>query len=142
MWKCKEWWNNQLTLGIWFRLLSQHHLPLGRHQPHLSFFCYSTSYMLFVVIDTFISQNMEKMNSNELYTCHVNARFLCTIQQGVITLFKKDKGCAKIDSKVTFNVVLLLVLILLIKLMTMQLFFWLIFLIYFFCQVFQILGCQ
>ena len=33
--KCKEWWNIQLTLGIWCRLLSQHPLPPGRHQPHL-----------------------------------------------------------------------------------------------------------
>ena len=30
MWKCKEWWNNQLTLGIWCRILIH-----ARHQPHL-----------------------------------------------------------------------------------------------------------
>ena len=35
MWKCKEWWNIQLTLGIWCRPLSQHPLPPARHQPHL-----------------------------------------------------------------------------------------------------------
>ena len=35
MWKCKEWWNIQLTLGIWCGPLSQHPLPPARHQPHL-----------------------------------------------------------------------------------------------------------
>ena len=35
MWKCKEWWNIELTLGIWYRHLSQHSLPPARHQPHL-----------------------------------------------------------------------------------------------------------
>ena len=35
MWKCKERWNIQLTLGIWCRPLNQHALPPGRHQPHL-----------------------------------------------------------------------------------------------------------
>ena len=35
MWKCKESWNNQLTLGIWCGPLSQHPLPSARHQPHL-----------------------------------------------------------------------------------------------------------
>ena len=35
MWKCKECWNNQLTLGIWCGPLSQHPLPPARHQPHL-----------------------------------------------------------------------------------------------------------
>ena len=39
MWKCKEWSNTQLTLGIWRRSLcrplSQHPLPPARHQPHL-----------------------------------------------------------------------------------------------------------
>ena len=35
MWKCKEWWNNLLTLGIWCRQFSQHPLPPARHQPHL-----------------------------------------------------------------------------------------------------------
>ena len=34
MWKCKEWWNIQLTSGIWCGLLSQHPLPPARHQPH------------------------------------------------------------------------------------------------------------
>ena len=34
MWKCKEWWNIQLTLAIWCRPLSQHLLPPARHQPH------------------------------------------------------------------------------------------------------------
>ena len=35
MWKCKEWWNIQFTLGIWCGPLSQHPLPPARHQPHL-----------------------------------------------------------------------------------------------------------
>ena len=35
MWKCNEWWNIQLTLGIWCGPLSQHPLPPARHQPHL-----------------------------------------------------------------------------------------------------------
>ena len=35
MWKCKERWNIQLTLGIWCGPLSQHPLPPARHQPHL-----------------------------------------------------------------------------------------------------------
>ena len=35
MWKCKEWWNIELTLGIWCRPFSQHPLPPVRHQPHL-----------------------------------------------------------------------------------------------------------
>ena len=35
MCKCKEWWDNQLTLGIWCGPLSQHPLPHARHQPHL-----------------------------------------------------------------------------------------------------------
>ena len=35
MWKCKEWWNNHLILGIWCGPLSQHALPLARHQLHL-----------------------------------------------------------------------------------------------------------
>ena len=35
MWKCKEWWYIQLTLGIWCGPLSQHPLPPARHQPHL-----------------------------------------------------------------------------------------------------------
>ena len=35
MWKCKKWWSNQLTFGIWCRPLSQHLLSLARHQPHL-----------------------------------------------------------------------------------------------------------
>ena len=35
MWKCKEWWNIQLTVGIWCGPLSQHPLPPARHQPHL-----------------------------------------------------------------------------------------------------------
>ena len=32
-WKCKEWWNIQLTLGIWWGHLTQHPLPPARHQP-------------------------------------------------------------------------------------------------------------
>ena len=35
MYKCKEWWNIQLTIGIWCGPLSQHPLPPARHQPHL-----------------------------------------------------------------------------------------------------------
>ena len=35
MQKCKEWWNIQLTLGIWRMPLSQHPLPSARHEPHL-----------------------------------------------------------------------------------------------------------
>ena len=35
MWRCKEWWNHQLTVVILCRLLSQSSLPPGRHQPHL-----------------------------------------------------------------------------------------------------------
>ena len=35
MWKCKDWWNIQLTLGIWCSPLSQHPLPPARHQSHL-----------------------------------------------------------------------------------------------------------
>ena len=35
MWKCKEWWNVQLTLGIWHGPLSQHPLPPARDQPLL-----------------------------------------------------------------------------------------------------------
>ena len=34
MWKCNEWWDNQLTLWIWCRPLSQHPRPPARHQPH------------------------------------------------------------------------------------------------------------
>ena len=30
MWKCKEWWYIQLTLGIWCGPLSQHPLPPAR----------------------------------------------------------------------------------------------------------------
>ena len=33
MWKCKEWWNIQLTFGIWHGPLGQHPLPSARHQP-------------------------------------------------------------------------------------------------------------
>ena len=96
------------------------------------FFVIAHVICLFCPIDTFIIRNADKMSSNEHYTCPVNVLFKCTIQQGVI-LFKKDEGCAIIYSKgSTLNVILLLVLILLIKLMRMQLFFWLIFLIYFF----------
>ena len=79
-------------------------------------------YVFFAAIYTFISRNVEKMTSNEHYTCPVNAWFFCSIQHEVIR-FKKEEGCAKIDSKVTFNVVLRLILILLIKLMKMQLVF-------------------
>ena len=32
-WKCKEWWNIQLTLGIWCGPLSQHPLLPATHQP-------------------------------------------------------------------------------------------------------------
>ena len=35
MWKCKKWWNIQLTLAICARPLSQHPLPPARHQPLL-----------------------------------------------------------------------------------------------------------
>ena len=35
MWKCKEWWNIQLTFGIWQGPLGQHPLPPARHQPLL-----------------------------------------------------------------------------------------------------------
>ena len=35
MWKCKEQWNIQLTLGIWCRPLSQDAVAPVRHQPHL-----------------------------------------------------------------------------------------------------------
>ena len=35
MLKCKEWWNIQLTLGIWCGPLSQHPQLPARHQPHL-----------------------------------------------------------------------------------------------------------
>ena len=35
MWKCKEWWHNELTLGIWCGPLSQHPLSPARHQAHL-----------------------------------------------------------------------------------------------------------
>ena len=35
MWKCKERPYIQLTLGIWFRPLSQHPLLPARQQPHL-----------------------------------------------------------------------------------------------------------
>ena len=34
MWKCKKWWDIQLTLGIWSGPLSQHPLPPARHQSH------------------------------------------------------------------------------------------------------------
>ena len=30
MWKCKEWWNIHLTLGIWHEPLTQHPLPPAR----------------------------------------------------------------------------------------------------------------
>ena len=33
MWKCKEWWNIQLTLRICCGPLSQHPLPSPRHKP-------------------------------------------------------------------------------------------------------------
>ena len=35
MWKCKEWWNIQLTLGIGCGPLSQHHMSPARHHQHL-----------------------------------------------------------------------------------------------------------
>ena len=35
MWKCKEWWNIQLTFGIWLGPMGQHPLPPPRQQPHL-----------------------------------------------------------------------------------------------------------
>ena len=35
MWRCKEWWYIQLTLGTWCGPLSQYPLPPARHQPHL-----------------------------------------------------------------------------------------------------------
>ena len=35
MWKCKEWSNIQLALGISCGPLSQHPLPPARHQPNL-----------------------------------------------------------------------------------------------------------
>ena len=35
MWKCKVWWNIQLTLRMWYGPWSRHVLPLARHQPHL-----------------------------------------------------------------------------------------------------------
>ena len=31
----KEWWNNQLTLGIWCKFLSKHPLSPARHHPQL-----------------------------------------------------------------------------------------------------------
>ena len=34
MWKCKEWWNINLTLCIWCGTLSQHPLPPTRCHPH------------------------------------------------------------------------------------------------------------
>ena len=105
------------------------------------FFVIAHVICLFCPIDTFIIRNADKMSSKKHYTCPVNVLLECTIQQGVI-LSKKDEGCAKIDSKGTLNVILLLVLILLIKLMRMQLFFWLIFLIYLFSWNFQIFGLQ
>ena len=100
------------------------------------FFVIAHVICLFCPIDTFIIRNADKMSSKKHYTCPVNVLFECTIQQGVI-LSKKE-----IDSKGTLNVILLLVLILLIKLMRMQLFFWLIFLIYLFSWNFQIFGLQ
>ena len=47
MWKCKEWWNIQLTLGIWCRPLSQHPLPPARHQPHC-LVCFKKFSVLFI----------------------------------------------------------------------------------------------
>ena len=35
MWKCKEWWNIELTLGICCGPLIQHALLPARHPPHL-----------------------------------------------------------------------------------------------------------
>ena len=35
MGKCRQWWNIQLTFGIWWEPLGQHPLPSGRRQPHL-----------------------------------------------------------------------------------------------------------
>ena len=35
MWKLKEWWYIQLTLGIGCGHLTQHPLPRASHQPHL-----------------------------------------------------------------------------------------------------------
>ena len=32
--QCKEWWNIELTLRIWWEPFSQHPLPPARHQPH------------------------------------------------------------------------------------------------------------
>ena len=37
MWNCKEWWNNQHTLGIWCGLFSHHPLPPAKHS-HIYWF--------------------------------------------------------------------------------------------------------
>ena len=94
MWKCKEWWNIELTLGICCGPLIQHLLPTARHQPHLLIPSAET-------INQKKAKNPEmRFNSQQIVSyCLNNASFVIDILSFLVQNFNPINLDRKLDNE-------------------------------------------